>query len=99
MGELEDLSNGVNLALNATLARLEQDLDEVKRLINAATREELANAVAYLSDAYQESVVSQCGDDRQRAFEVFKSTIASGAATGDVMSAQMRVMEQGGDSL
>src|SRR4051812_7476879 len=97
MGQLADMSNGVHLALNATLARLNGE--DVQPLLNASTGEELAHAVAFLADAYQDVLVALLGDDRARAIELVEARIAGGGATDDIMAAQLRAMERGGDDL
>jgi hypothetical protein len=70
------MSKGVQFALDAALAALaalEQDPDELRRLLNSATPPELAHAVAYLGDMYQDSLVARTGDSRELAIELFKT--------------------------
>jgi hypothetical protein len=97
MARADDLSNGVQLALDATLARLGNEPDRVIELLNVSTPAELAQAVAYLSDCYQALLVRTAGGDRARAIVAFRRSIADGVATDDSLREQMHSMLWGSD--
>jgi hypothetical protein len=90
MGHLDDVTNGVQLALDATLARLGGESDRLIDLLNVSTPPELAQAVAYLADCYQNLLVDAAGGDRAVAIVAFREAIAEGVASGDIIRDQAR---------
>ncbi|MGC4112254.1 MAG: hypothetical protein QM747_17925 [Nocardioides sp.] len=84
MAQSDDLGNGVQLALDATMAQFGNEPDRLVELLNASTPPELSHAVAYLAQRYQEVLTILAHGDRERATNQFREEIAATEASQEL---------------